>query len=327
MGYECGKTGTRALALDESRGSSPPPRAITTAAVGGDRWKRPLEAAPPRPAGRGRARSADPHPAPGLSGCQRRPGGSGYAPARPGRAGRGLAAGAGSGRGGSGPGLAAAAQLRGGCGRASPRTRRGDAAGGCDFQRAAWTERVGGGGSSSNSSSGREGKKVSAALMPGVRATGPVRGAAGPGSLPAAQARGPAGPGPSGRRGWAELGDSAAIPALHRPGLCRGPGARPAGAAAATGGCAAGARSRCPERGGAWAGPGRLLGAPCPGSAGWRAEAVREVPRLCVRGGVCSRSEVGNSLTRLICWQRGASEWCPCGTSPRAGLESFAGLD
>lgn len=54
---------------------------------------------------------------------------------------------------------------------------------------------------SSNSSSGREGKKVSAALMPGVRATGPVRGAAGPGSLPAAQARGPAGPGPSGRRG------------------------------------------------------------------------------------------------------------------------------
>lgn len=196
MGYECGKTGTRALALDENRGSSPPPRNHD-----GSRWRRPLEATPPRPAGRGRARSADPHPAPGLSGCQRRPGGSGYAPARPGRAGRGLAAGAGSGRGGSGPGLAAAAQLRGGCGRASPRTRRGDAAGGCDFQRAAWTERVGGGGSSSNSSSGREGKKVSAALMPGVRATGPVRGAAGPGSLPAAQARGPAGPGPSGRRG------------------------------------------------------------------------------------------------------------------------------
>lgn len=56
MGYECGKTGTRALALDESRGSRPPPaqsrRQPLAATVGSDRWKRPR---PARPAGGARA--------------------------------------------------------------------------------------------------------------------------------------------------------------------------------------------------------------------------------------------------------------------------------
>lgn len=74
-------------------------------------------------------------------------------------------------------------------------------------------------------------------------------------------------------------------------------------------------------------GPGRLLQAPCPGSAGWRAEAVRKVPCLCARGRVCSRSELGNSLARLICWSSAQRSDAPVGTSPCAGLEKFAGLD
>lgn len=88
MGYECGKTGTRALALDESRGSRPPPRNPD-----GSRWRRPLEAtvgSGPAPPGRQGARALSrppPRPRPvwlpaparreRLRACAPRPGGAG----------------------------------------------------------------------------------------------------------------------------------------------------------------------------------------------------------------------------------------------------------
>lgn len=76
------------------------------------------------------------------------------------------------------------------------------------------------------------------------------------------------------------------------------------------------------------AGPGWLLGAHWPGSAGWRAEAGRKVPCLCVRGRVCSRSEIGNSCTPDMLEARrcGAMPlWNVC--VPCAVLERFAGSD
>lgn len=120
--------GTGAPALDQSWGGSSSPRAISTAPIGGARWKRPLAAAPPRPAGRGRARSTDPIPPPACLAASA--GTAGAAPRLRASAGRGGDWRPELGAGGADPGRgrrrlrsstgAAAGRLRG-LGRETPR--------------------------------------------------------------------------------------------------------------------------------------------------------------------------------------------------------------